>query len=408
MFPGRWTTGIVLATCICLSGCNKSTPVEFQTWSSPQDPYVPVAGSRNSFDDYCEAAKLAFESAPNAASAMNFTPTRKRQYLGELSKAIQKLEKGSGKQCAFEHRVQPYFAPHPYRPGWRILGRALTWQTEEAIAASNWGRVVNRTAVLTKFARDLMGGTAMDADLGLSLMDEQRQVLVTCLENMDAGSLMSLSNLMEREWKSPNWLEGTVRAEREQMLGSVQWLQDRYKAQEWSVLRDNLGDEAREAIDYIERMRGEDGLKRLNYFQSLAKEIDSETDYFTRASGMSLFERSELKPPEAKGAWRRFAKLFFRGMRPLVIKKDKTLTRTKLLGLHCWVRAQAKSKAGAPASLNGIGVEAVKDPLTGLPFGYAATGTLFRLYSIGMDGIDNGGKTDDSFESPDFTLESSP
>ena len=50
-------------------------------------------------------------------------------------------------------------------------------------------------------------------------------------------------------------------------------------------------------------------------------------------------------------------------------------------------------------------LEASRDPYSGKPFVYAVSKDRFLLYSVGSNGIDDGGNTDETFSAPDLTLE---
>ena len=71
---------------------------------------------------------------------------------------------------------------------------------------------------------------------------------------------------------------------------------------------------------------------------------------------------------------------------------DTCLARIRLLALSAWAEAQVKASGKAPKSLSKLPETLVTDPFSGRPFIYRATGRDFQVYSVGSDGMDDGGQ----------------
>lgn len=81
-----------------------------------------------------------------------------------------------------------------------------------------------------------------------------------------------------------------------------------------------------------------------------------------------------------------------RRMLPLVFP-NHLLTTIRLLGCAAAVRAYRLRHGSYPATLTEAGVADLnRDPFTGGAFVYKATEEGFLLYSVGEDGVDDGGK----------------
>lgn len=388
-----------------LAGCRSAPPVDYTVWWTPVTPYVPNSASDNAFDDYCLAAKQAETDDALGINRVSFTPGQKKESQGKLKAALALFNKGMSKKCEFEYRAAGPFEKRPYLSGWRLIGRSLIWDTEFALETNSTGLLIERSGQITKFATDLLGGGAMEADLGLSLLDEFRRAIAPRLREMNPKVLAAISDSMVRHAMNPNWLNAVVLHEKEGMLASVQWVQDHYKAEDFQPMTDSLGEEAAEAIHYLVALRQRDGQERHEYFKGFASEVDYEVNTVQKALKEPRARRGELAIPEGRRPWRRLSKQFFRTIRPLLKRHDYTLARTRLLILECRLQAQVKSIYRAPGNLSNFPKELTMDPVSGQPFAYTALGNEFKLYSVGEDLRDNGGRTNDSFSSPDLVLE---
>ncbi|MEQ1935408.1 MAG: hypothetical protein ABL962_16235, partial [Fimbriimonadaceae bacterium] len=64
----------------------------------------------------------------------------------------------------------------------------------------------------------------------------------------------------------------------------------------------------------------------------------------------------------------------------------------------------AKLQQKLPRDISKFGDCSV-DPYTGQLFAYRCDGSEFKIYSAGLNGIDDGGRTDESATNPDLCLE---
>ncbi len=90
---------------------------------------------------------------------------------------------------------------------------------------------------------------------------------------------------------------------------------------------------------------------------------------------------------------------------PLLKIQDSTVARTRLAILTCEILKDVKTNQAAPKDLSGFSKDLSLDPYTGRNFAYRSSGPIFEVYSLGADGIDNAGDTDESFFAPDLRLE---
>ncbi len=390
---------------VVLSGCRPSAPPVFPTWFTPPAEYVPAEQSSNAFDAYARAAGAAKSADPVGISRVSFTPGQKAKSLQHLEPSMKIMVGALGQGARLPSRAFSPFQAMPYQSEWRHLGRAFLWRLDSALEEKRSGDAERTVQLISQFSFDLMGGSAMDADLGLTLLDDMRKVILGRIDRLEPSLQASLANLLTKQIPNNPWLEPTLDQERMRMMASVQAVQDAYEKQDDKQLRELLGPEVREAIEYFKRLRGKSGTDQVQYFTGFAKEVDVELALIRSRMALPVNQRPDYEDMEGARPWRRFSKHLVRTMRPLLLKADRTETRTKMLILDLRIRAVVQVSGFAPADLTVHPENLRLDPYSGKSFSYDADGPAYKLYSVGVNGVDDGGMTDDSSVAPDLTLE---
>ncbi len=405
----RWarTLGVILGTSALLGGCGcGSKPAEvWPTWVTYDAPYVGGTSDKNGFDLYARAALQAEQVAADSLLRVYFTPGKKNALLVKLAPALSQLVRGTSFGFSPPSVTRPLTEEAPYRKGWRMLGRALVWRIEAAIAKGNNSAAMASLLQATKFGFDLAKMSAIDASLGLTIVNEARAAFAKGLSTLGASELTTLiqrlAKITGEQTKVPGWLD----QEHKVMLSAVQLVQDSLRSDKWDEVRKMLGPDAREAIAYISERKSKTE-ERVAYFEKWAQEADMERDELRLRFSQPASKREEMPTFENETRpWRRFARHFFRSGRPLLKLTDVTMARTRLLILESYVIRDIKMKKRAPASLTGVASALREDPFTGLPMVYKAQGLDYRLYSVGENLRDDGGETDESGTTPDLVLE---
>lgn len=388
-----------------LSGCRPSAPPVFPTWFTPTAEYAPAEQSSNAFDAYARAAIAARSADSIGISRVSFTPGQKAKSLDLLEPALKIMVGALGEEARIPSRAFSPFQAMPYQSEWRHLGRALLWRLDSALEEKRAGDADRTVQLLSQFSFDLLGGSAMDADLGLTLLDDMRKVILGRIDRMEPGPQAAIANILTKQIPQDPWLEPSLDQERMRMLASVQAVQDAYEKNDEKKLQELLGPEVREAIEYFKRLRGKSGSDQVQYFTGFAKEVDIELALIRARMALPVNQRPDYEDLEGARPWRRFSKHLVRTMRPLLLKADRTETRTKMLILDLRIRAVVQVSGVAPADLTVHPENLRMDPYSGKSFSYDADGPAYKLYSVGVNGVDDGGMTDDSGVAPDLTLE---
>lgn len=399
---------IVLAGWVAGSACRPPEPAPFPVWAPPSAPYEPKAGSGNGFDRYARAALEVERAAPDKLDRVYFPTQRMRAaVLRELEGPLREIRRGSREPVTFAFRPVGPFEPGPFRRGWRLLGRALVWQLEEALEGRRWEEAVATYGTALRFAFDLTGGDATDASLGLAIAEDVRRALAPLLAELPADALEGVAAQTAGALARKPPLETPLRHEGLNMMRFVQDLQDRYRSDDFRELEERLGPEIRPAIEALRALRRDDSRRRPAYFAALAREAAEELDrQLLRAA--QPYPSREPWPASAPGAWPygRFVRHFFRAGRALLEADDLALTRTRLLATEALILASIRKEGRAPRDLSRFPAELVLDPYSGGPFVYRSDGMEYQLYSLGGDGRDDGGLSDETGTRPDAVPES--
>lgn len=399
---GHWVALLALAASL-QSGCRSRDAAPYETWLIPFQETEP----KGVFALYCRSAAKAEAITSEHLDDVKFTPGRRRRIVGELGSILDGLRHARSGDCVFEFQPERPFERPLYRAGWRMIGRALGWRIELAVAAARFDGAIADTLTATKFGMDLTEGSALDAELGLAIVDDARRAIAHALPGLSVIQLARLGNGVSRILASQPPVSQTLEHERLNMLAAVQWVQDAYREERLSVLSTRLGPHANNAVEFLNDLRDEDGKSRTDYFRGFAAEAERTFQHQLRMSTLSRKQRQRFSSPSWTGPrpWWRLSKHFFTSAYSYLNERDECLARTRLLGLEALCRGRALQSGAAPHELTEVSKSLSVDPYSGKPFIYREDGRRFVLYSVGEDFQDNGGETDEEFARPDLILE---
>ncbi|MBN8690245.1 MAG: hypothetical protein J0L72_05580 [Armatimonadetes bacterium] len=388
-----------------LAGCKKSAPVSFETWFTPPPVASISEDDGSAYGSYVKAAKSAIESDEIGIGKVSFTPGQRGESMTKCRTALQELMRGTSREGEVQFVPQYPDQLNPYHAAWRHLARVALWEIEDALQAGGSERFLSTVAMLCEFSSDLLSGSATEADLGLSIQDDLRKLLVTASDQFPPEVLNRIADEVEANMASSEALTITAKNEEQNYLAAVQFTQDSFQKRSYDKLSELLGKEVREAVEYLKQMESADGSTQAAYFKGMAGEIKGEISQFEAAIKLPVKEREKWTIPDGSRPWKRFVKHYYRTLRPLLAKYTNTLTRTRLFILDCRIRAMVRSSGVAPADLATFAPALVTDPYTGSTFGYESEGPVFKIYSLGADFRDSGGKTDPEYSEPDIVIE---
>lgn len=422
--PPLWPFGLAV---LVLTACGRREPPPFETWFVAEQPPAPVEGSGNAFDAYARAALDVEANAGEALGWSSFPSERRSRVLAVCSGPLARLAAATTRPCEFRYTaVQPPQLP-PFHRGWALLGKALVWRIQDAAAAGDTARAAEWTLVATRFGLDLCGGGALDATLGLTIVDEARRALLPFLPRMQAVEMDALAQGLGEALRRLPPSARLAANEQKAMLAGVQAVQDAFREDRLDGLADWMGSTVKPAIQHLKELRRKDPALRVAYFRGFAEEAIEEARWIERVSSVPGVRRASMPGPKfaRERPWRRFSFALFTTLRPLfgvhgglgsnggfledgrlrLGLMDATLARTRLLALHLAFTAQVRRTGKAPRTLDAAPSDLATDPFTGRRFVYRADGPDFVVYSVGADLRDDGGQTDETAREPDLRLE---
>jgi hypothetical protein len=372
----------------------------YRQWAEPEPAYVP--GNGPGFDALVRAADSAAKKAGDDLYRVRFTPGMESRLLKQLYAETTAVKANCGPTVNFKAVAVGPFEARPWAPGWRLLGRCLAWQVRADLAADRPDGAVDAYLAAVRFGRVLSQGDAETLSLGSTIADDARRELLAGFATLPRASLDRLARGTAAALGDGRSPATAVQNQRKAMLLAVQWLQDVSRRGDFESLEKTMGRDVREAVAYLRRLPEP---QRPAYFEGLAEEAGSMADHWSAQAGRPVADRSQWSPPAEARPWRRFSRHLFGGLDTAVEQHDRTLARTRLLGVTAWALAAAKSSGAAPTRLAEAPAALRADPYSGGALAYRASGPEFKVYSVGADLRDDGGQTDEAGEQPDLGLE---
>lgn len=188
------------------------------------------------------------------------------------------------------------------------------------------------------------------------------------------------------------------------MLLGVQFIQDCHRRKSYDVLLTQLGKGAKPAISYL---KGLDESKRVPYFANFSDGTKGFVDHWQSQIDKPLPERAQWLESAGSGPWKRFGQAFWGTVEPMASIADSCIAHTRILALSIWATARSKAYGAPSTTLKGLSPSLTLDPYSGRSLIYVVSGPDFKLYSVGPDGNDDLGESDESGQTPDVILESS-
>lgn len=386
----------MLATLV-LCGCARKPPVPYVTVFKEEEPYIPKAGSGNAYDDYLIAAKTTADLVPKEDRRRNFTSGFKVKMVSTLSPVLESVSKATRHPCDFVYRAHGPFKVDTVREDWFLIGRGFAWKTQALFDAREDAAAIDLAVCGLRFACDLTKGDVEDASVGYGVFSQIRQVVRDHQEELSPDLLVKLSQGVSDALKRCGDAAEVIDHQEQAMLAAVQTVKDSYRDKETTKLEDLLYKDSHDAVTYLRNLKDED---RPAYFAAFAEEAHTTAAYAKSIAAQTPSQRKPITFPDKQSRpWKRFSQHFFSPVFTYLDLRDKFLASARLWAVDSRCRAAAL-RGDAPAAIDHLGTIAV-DPYSGNPFVYYAAGSDYKVYSVGKDGRDDGGHSDDGYQ-PDM------
>jgi len=399
-FTGKRRLLGCLALLLAMAACGPKATENMPTFADPDTAYVPTTGTGNAFDVYAQVAIAVEQNPADPQKQGQLTEFAQKKLLVTFAPELKEIADATKLTCDFKFRTRDPFIPAPFVSGWRALGRLYVWKVEQAVKANDLATAVETVCVATKFGFDLMGGGGVEADLGATIVDGVRQAILPAWPRLTPPQLWTLSQRVKRASFGHDSPSELLKRERQNVQVALQYVLERSAEGKLTELYQNTGAD-HEVIDHLKKIQG-NANKRAEFFRGLAAE---EAERFRFVNELDT-DRTQPNPEFDKNRmWRRLSRLLFSGYRPLRDRVETTLARTRLLVISCVLERQLRTSKPLPKTLDGVSSPTRIDPFSGDKFGFSQDGTSYIVYSIGKDGVDNGGESDPTHTAPDLRLE---
>jgi hypothetical protein len=382
-------------------GCGKKPPpsVDITTGVAP----APTVSKGNAFDAYIRGADLV-EATKSPLLERTFLYAKQRRDLVRLCEPANQLVMQTTSAAVFPYAPHGPFDSMPHGQGWRLMGLAFSISIDEYLRAEDYVNAVSRAIAGTRFGLDLCGGGAIEADLGMQIVDDCRRAILQGFEKIPADQLRRLGRGVKAAWAARPNISTVIDHEAVQMESCIVAVEMGIQRKNLAGFDQRLGKSATDVSAYLTSASASDQEK---FVVGLRQEMRERLDRVRRLSGLTLTERQKQKFPDfAKGRpWRRYAWHYLMTLDPILPIWDATTARTCMLILACELEARRRERQAPPRSLAEFSAELTRDPYTGQTFIYRASEASYALYSVGEDLIDNGGPSRGAYSRPDLGLE---
>ncbi len=344
------------------------------------------------FSVYLNAAQEAEKLASGVIRRLSWTIGQKRTAIEQFKPVIANLEKAQNEGVSFVFAPYPPLSPLPERRGWRFLGRVMLWEIEESIALNDFDRAIKVFGIAQRFGWDLCGGDALDANLGMTIIQDTLHPIWKQFAHFSSEQLERVSKLLIKSLQSAPPIDMTLQNELITMKQVIQSIQEAFLSDNLQPYEKALGTQSEPAFKYLQSLKKESQEKQVEYFNRFANEAEERVKFWIQMSAEPPHLWQSFEDPKGERPWRRFAFHYFSNGIPLLELWCDTLARSRLMAVDAWLLAKTKSRKPLPVNIKSLPQEIIRDPYSHLEFEYIPRGMDYKLYSYGKNGKDDGGQ----------------
>lgn len=395
-----WFGPVMFGLIFC--GCRPEAVPELPEFAKVPPAYSPIPASGNALDDYLFAGREMMASPD--LSERKFTPQKELRLANASGPAIDRVRKAGTQPIRW---VMPSRGPEeePVRQGWRLLGRAIAFRIKLRLKDGNIRGAVDDFLTGSRFGMDLTLGPALETDLGAIITDECRAAFMPAIGELDRSERRRvIAGIRETLGRSANRAEAAAREGENQRLW-LAWLRDRQVKREWKPVREMLYPDGDNVAQYLDVGRAQP--KKIHpFFVGLVREQEV-LETFWKTNGQADRRLPELPKFPPKRVWRVPAFHFLSTFGPMHQRYGIASARLKILALTLGMMDRPDRGRGLTSTAP-FSDDLARDPFNGRDMMITQTPTGPRIYSVGVNGVDDGGETDESGLSPDLSLETIP
>lgn len=383
--------GVPLLLC---AGCSESAPDEV-TDLTPK-PRPTLAGESASFIEGSAAAREALRAVPDRLLLdAKYGPTQKKEIIAALSGPEAKLERSLRGPWARAYQASAVDQVSDEVKGWNWLSRSLDWQSQEALEQQNWPLAAAKSLTAIRFGLRLTTGDCFEAVGGLTTAEIHASRLAPQVSQMGPKTLTAVSLGIQDALKGMADPEVTLSNEMDRISTTLQALQTACRSDGYKGMLPIIGPTSHDGAAWIRSNK-----KKLGWFFRAFRDecADLSTEYVAASSGKE-FDEDIFKPRSKRWEgvtrpWRDMTPQIMAGHEAYRKARLGVTARLRLLAVTCAVEAKLKQEGKVPRNLDFLPESLRKDPYGEGDLAYRPGEVTYRLWSVGPNGVDDGGLTD--------------
>lgn len=376
------------------AGCSESAPDEV-TDLTPK-PRPSLAGESPSFIEGAAAGREAVQAIPEKLRLdAKYGPTQKKEIIAALRGPEAKLERSLRGAWARAYQAPAVDQVSDEVKGWNWLSRSLDWQSQEALQQQNWPLAASKSLTAIRFGLRLTTGDCFEAVGGLTIAEIHASRLAPQVSQMGPRTLSAVAGGIQDAMKGIADPEVTLSNEMDRVSITLQSLQTACKADGYKGMLPIIGPSSHDGAAWVKSNRPKLGW----FFRAFRDECAAlSTEYVAAASGgefdENMFNPRAKRWEDVTRPWRDMTPQIMAGHEAYRKARLGVMARLRLLAVTCAVEAKLKQEGKVPKNLDFLPETLRRDPYGTGDLAYRPGEVTYRLWSVGPNGVDDGGLTD--------------
>lgn len=380
---------------LLMAGCGDSTPEEISDLS-PRPKSASMTESP-SFLEGAEAGRDAIAAVPARLKLHStFGPTQKKEIIASLASSEAKLERSLQGAWTRRFEAPPLDQASEEGQGWNWLARSLDWQSQEALSQQNWPLAAHKSITAIQFGLRWTTGDCFEAVGGLEVAETHALRLAPFIPQMGPRTLEAIAGGTAVALKGLANPEVTLQNEQDRIAVTMQAMQTACRANGYKGMLPVIGPSSHDGAEWVSKNK-----KKLGwFFKSFLEECDRlSAEYVDFSLGTKPFDPDiyDSKSDRWEGRlrpWRDMTPQIMAGHEAYRKARLGVVTRLRLLAATCAIEAKLKREGRVPKDLTFLPAELRKDPYGPGDLAYRPGEVTYRLWSVGPNGVDDGGLVD--------------
>lgn len=383
------------AAALLCAGCRNSAPEEIVDLS-PRPQSLGFEESP-SFVEAVKAGESALEAVPSELRLHStFGPAQKRKIIASLAPAEVRLARSlSG---VWTRRFEPY--PLDEIPssvqGWNWLARSLDWQSQEALNQQNWPLAAQKSMTAIQFGLRWSSGDCFDAVGGFAVAEAHALRIAPAIPQMGPRTLEAFSSGVQAGLKSLANPEVTLANEQNRLALTMQQLQTACRKDGYDGMRPIIGPSSHDGAAWVRNNKSRLGWFFRSFLEECQRLSGEYVDYSLGAKPFDpdIYDQGAERWEGILRPWKDMTPHAMAGHEAYRKARLSVVSRLRLLAASSAIEARLKKEGSVPKDLSFLSESIRKDPYGSGDLAYRPGTVTYRIWSVGPNGVDDGGLVD--------------